>query len=125
MGASIGKYVAGSFRPEKSSLVAPNRDYWNLNQMPNPPQSLSEPYIADLSTPNAQYERYKNVMRSKFYNLNINSTTIPNDLQAKYSKPAPFSSYKQVIDEQRAQMMEQLRDPLTAGPDLMKQSKDT
>jgi len=85
---------------------------------------MGEPYIADLSTPDAQYERYKNVMRSKFYNLNVNSTTLPNETQAKYSMPAPFSSYTKVIKDQRNQMLEQLKDPLTAGPDLLKAKRE-
>ena len=53
----MGKYVAGSFRPEKSDLAIPSNDYWTKNQ-PNPPPSTTEPYICDLTTPDAQFERY-------------------------------------------------------------------
>lgn len=53
----MGKYVAGSFRPEKSDLAIPSNDYWTKNQ-PNPPPSATEPYICDLTTPDAQFERY-------------------------------------------------------------------
>ena len=74
LNSSMSKYVAGSFRPEKSDLTAPNNDYWTKNQ-PNPPTSDQEPYICDLTTPDAQYERYKNLMRNKYNSLNANSTT--------------------------------------------------
>ncbi len=74
--------------------------------MPNPPRSQAEPYVCDLSTNDAQYERYKNVMKSKYYNLNINSTTVANEQQAKYSMPAPFSGYSKIISDQRNQMLE-------------------
>lgn len=74
----MSKYVAGSFRPEKSDLQPPNNDYWTKN-MPNPPNPGIEPYVGDLTTPDAQFERYKNLMRSKYYNLNVNSTTMINE----------------------------------------------
>ena len=96
MNSSMGKYVAGSFRPERSDLAAPGNDYWTKNQ-PNPPPSTSEPYICDLTTPDAQFERYKNLMRSKYYNLNVNSTTLVNEQGAKYSQPAPFTGYARII----------------------------
>ena len=74
MSESMSKFVAGSFRPEKSDLIRPDTDQLSAN-VPNA-QSAHEPYVADLSTPDAQYERYKNVMRSNFYNLQANSTMI-------------------------------------------------
>ena len=93
----MSKFVAGSFRPEKSDFAVPNNDYWPKNQ-PNPPASASEPYILVLSTPDAQYERYKNLMKSKYYNLNVNSTTVTNEVGAKYlQQPSPFTGYSQVI----------------------------
>lgn len=100
MNMSMSKYVAGSFRPEKSDLVAPNNDYWTKNQ-PNPPASMHEPYVCDLTTPDAKFERYKNLMRSKYYNLNVNSTTMVDEHNAKYSQPAPFTGYQNIIKEQR------------------------
>ena len=63
-------------------------------------------------------------MRSKYYNLNVNSTTTTNEHGAKYSQPAPFAGYSKLIAEQREQMLEQLKDPLTAGPDLVKTIKE-
>ena len=48
----MNKYVAGSFRPEKSDLNAPNNDYWTKN-IPNPPATDQEPYICDLTQPDA------------------------------------------------------------------------
>ena len=123
LNSSMSKFVAGSFRPEKSDLIAPNNDYWTKNK-PNPPPSAAEPYICDLTTPDAQYERYKNLMRSKYYNLNVNSTTVTNEVGAKYSQPAPFTGYSRVIEEQRQQMLDQLKDPLVAGPDLLKNVKE-
>ena len=80
--------------------------------------------MCDLSTPDAQYERYKNLMRSKYYNLNVNSTTLPAKSSDKYAMPAPFTGYTKVIEEQRQQLMESLRDPLSAGPDLLKSVKE-
>lgn len=59
-------------------------------------------------------------MKSKYYNLNVNSTTVPNEIQAKYSMPAPFSRYSKIIQDQRNQMLEQLKDPSIAGPVLLK-----
>ena len=52
MSSSMGKYVAGSFRPERSMLAAPSNDYWTKNQ-PNLPQTGAEPYVCDLTTPDA------------------------------------------------------------------------
>ena len=72
MSESMSKFVAGSFRPEKSDLMGPGTDLLSTHQ-PNLQSSL-EPYVCDLSTADAQYERYKNVMRSNFYNLQANST---------------------------------------------------
>ena len=69
---SMSKFVAGSFRPEKSDLMGPGTDLLSTHQ-PNLANPL-EPYVADLSTADAQYERYKNLMRSNFYNLQANST---------------------------------------------------
>ena len=63
-------------------------------------------------------------MRSKYYNLNVNSTTLPNEQQAKYSMPAPFTSYTRIMQDQRNQMLGQLKDPLTAGPGLMQNVKE-
>ncbi len=121
---SMSKFVAGSFRPERTDLNVPNNDYWTKNQ-PNPAADHGEPYICDLTTPDAQYERYKNLMRSKYYNLNVNSTTLINDSIGKYgTQPAPFSGYSRVIAEQREKMIEQLKDPISAGPDLLKNVKE-
>ena len=118
------KFVAGSFRPEKSDLIAPANDYWT-KQQPNAPPNMSEPYVCDVTTLDAQYERYKNVMRSKFYNHHVNSTTTVNETFSKYgAQPAPFSGYSRIIEDQRNQMMEQLKDPLSAGPDLLKTVKE-
>ena len=72
MSESMQKFVAGSFRPEKSDLMGPGTDMLST-QTPNLANPL-EPYIADMSTADAQYERYKNLMRSNFYNLQANST---------------------------------------------------
>lgn len=68
MYSSINKFVAGSFRPEKSDLDAPSNGYLSRGQ-PNMPPSAEEPYICDVTTQDAQYERYKNVMKSKYYNM--------------------------------------------------------
>ena len=99
MNSSMSKFVAGSFRPEKSELQAPANDYWTKNQ-PNAPASMNEPYVCDVTTLDAQYERYKNVMRSKFYNHHVNSATVVNETISKYgTQPAPFSGYSRVIEE--------------------------
>ena len=98
MNSSMSKYVAGSFRRETSDLIAPNNDYFTKNQ-PNPPPSMHEPYVCDLTTPDAKFERYKNLMRSKYYNLNVNSTTLVNDHSMKYSQPSPFTGYQNIIQE--------------------------
>jgi len=61
---------------------------------------MTEPYICDVTTPDAQYERYQNVMRSKFYNLKANSTTHANESAAKYgTQSMPFSGYSRIINE--------------------------
>ena len=90
MSESMSKFVAGSFRPERSDLSRPDTDQLS-SHLPNA-QSAQEPYVADLSTPDAQYERYKNVMRSNFYNLQANSTMMSGAAEqaTKYSHPAPF-----------------------------------
>ena len=120
MRSSSSKFVAGSFRPEKSDLDVPSNDYMSRGQ-PNAPLSAQEPYICDVTTMDAQYERYKNVMKSKFYNLKANSTTHMNVTALKYgSQPASFSGYGRVIADQRQEMLDQLKDPLSAGPDLFK-----
>ena len=31
LNSSVSKFVAGSFRPEKSDLIAPSNDYWAKN----------------------------------------------------------------------------------------------
>ena len=72
MSESMSKFVAGSFRPEKSDLMGPGTDMLCTHQ-PNFANHI-EPYVADMSTADAQYERYKNLMRSNFYNLQANST---------------------------------------------------
>ena len=89
---SMSKYVAGITRPEKSDLEPPNNDYWTRN-MPNPPAPVEEPYVCDLTTADAQFERYKNLMRSKYYNLNLNSTTQIDEFHAKYKQPYTFTGY--------------------------------
>jgi len=64
-------------------------------------------------------------MRSKYYNLNVNSTTQINESVAKYgTQPAPFSGYSRVMAEQREKMIEQLKDPISAGPDLLKSVRE-
>jgi len=35
LNSSMNKFVAGSFRPEKSEFMAPGNSYWATNQMPN------------------------------------------------------------------------------------------
>jgi len=58
-----------------------------------------EDQIYDLTNKDAQFERYKNLMTSKYYNLNANSTPLSEGHgPAKYELPAPFS-YMNIISE--------------------------
>ena len=99
---SLSKFVAGISQPEKSEFSVPSNNYVKNNRQPNPLDDGKEPYVADLSTSDAQYERYKNLMKSKYYNLQVNSTTMSGmamDQAAKYRHPASFVSYSNIIEE--------------------------
>ena len=52
MSQSMSKFVAGSFRPEKSELVPPSSNFGTKYHEPNAP-ATGEPYICDLSTADA------------------------------------------------------------------------
>ena len=122
MSRSMTKFVAGTSLPEKSEFATPSNDYVQTNRQPNPPTDGQEPFICDLTTSDAQYERYKNLMRSKFYNLQVNSTTMGGmqaEQAAKYQHPATFTNYTNVIQEQRQQMLNLLNNPTNAGPDIL------
>jgi len=103
----MSKFVAGNFRPEKSDLNRPEVNL--LNQKAPNLSSQAEPYVCDLSTPDAQYERYHNLMRSNFYNLQANSTMQSGDYEQaqKYSHPSTHRDmgYAQIISEQKKQML--------------------
>ena len=63
-------------------------------------------------------------MRNKYYNLNLNSTTMVNEHTAKYSQPTAFTGYAHVIQEQRSQMLKEVKNPLVAGPNLVQNVKE-
>ena len=52
LNSSMSKFIAGSSRPEQSGLNVPNNDYYTKN-MPNPPEGGQDPFIADISQPDA------------------------------------------------------------------------
>ena len=88
--------------------------------MPNDPSRSilkgDEDQIYDLNNRDAQFERYKNLMTSKYYNLNANSTPLSEGQgPARYELPAPFS-YMNIISEQRKDMIGQLKNSSLAGP---------
>ena len=98
----MSKFVAGISQPERSEFAAPSNNYVKNNRQPNPLDDGREPYIADVNTSDAQYERYKNLLKSKYYNLQVNSTTMAAmDEASKYKHPATFVSYSNIIEEQR------------------------
>ena len=51
MSESMSKFVAGSFRPDKSDLFGPGTDL--LSGVTPNIQSQLEPYVCDLNTPDA------------------------------------------------------------------------
>jgi hypothetical protein len=71
----FSKFVAGSMKQERSGLNVPPRTFTPGQAVPNDPNSHTEPFL-DLNNPDAQFERYKNLMQSKYYNLNVNSTPL-------------------------------------------------
>lgn len=73
---SLGKFVAGGSLPERSQFAPPSNQYLTVNKGPNALDDGTEPFICDVSTNDAQYERYKSLMKSKFYNMKANSTTM-------------------------------------------------
>ena len=91
MSESMTKFVAGSFQADQSSLMGPSSEMLGVQQ-PNQPQ-YGEPFVADLNTADAQYERYKHLMRNNFYNLQANSTmrSNNNELAQKYQHSYPFT----------------------------------
>lgn len=96
---SMSRFVAGSFAPERSDLQPPLMDAISRGHVHPNALSSDEPFICDLNMPEAQYERYKNLMKSNYYNLQANSTLVNPSVAMKYQLPSQVASYSQIMQQ--------------------------
>jgi len=72
---SFSRYVAGTYKIDRvGDLKAPDIDAISQQSLPNKPILRPGEDSVDFSNSDTQYERYKNLIQSNFYNLNANTS---------------------------------------------------